>query len=208
MFGNWKPDFLSAVPYFDKAAALFKAAGAPDQARDMYLKSADCNVRTYAWCLVVTVYNTRVPGVRSAWARPTTRVSDTYHNIIYQLQERTATFAAAAMAYKNAAMVAKDSGDEEEAAGSVSYVSYLYMYIHICVCMCKKWGGGSVRAVWFFHVDIHTHAHIPDLDPPTQKTNKQTASPHARLTCGSWAGTQAGPRTRSSRRQPRGRTRT
>lgn len=51
MFGNWKPDFLSAVPYFDKAAALFKAAGAPDQARDMYLKSADCNV-----CAFVLVF--------------------------------------------------------------------------------------------------------------------------------------------------------
>ena len=44
MFGNWKPDFLSAVPYLDRAGALYKAAGADEQAKEMFIKSAECNV--------------------------------------------------------------------------------------------------------------------------------------------------------------------
>jgi len=73
IFGNWQPDYLSAAPYFDKAAALYKAAGAEEQSKNAYVKSAECN-------------------------------------------EKTSTYAAAAMAYKNASQMAKEDEDEEGAA--------------------------------------------------------------------------------------------
>ncbi|EWM27452.1 soluble nsf attachment protein gamma isoform [Nannochloropsis gaditana] len=75
LFGNWQPDYLSAAPYFDKAASLYKAAGAEEQAKAAYMKSAECN-------------------------------------------EKTSTYAAAAMAYRNAAQIAKVE-EEEEAAGEL-----------------------------------------------------------------------------------------
>jgi len=75
LFGNWQPDYLSAAPYFDKAASLYKAAGAEEQAKAAYIKSAECN-------------------------------------------EKTSTYAAAAMAYRNAAQIAKVE-EEEEAAGEL-----------------------------------------------------------------------------------------
>jgi tetratricopeptide (TPR) repeat protein len=75
LFGNWQPDYLSAAPYFDKAASLYKAAGAEEQAKAAYVKSAECN-------------------------------------------EKTSTYAAAAMAYRNAAQIAKVE-EEEEAAGEL-----------------------------------------------------------------------------------------
>jgi len=73
VFGNWQPDYLSAAPYYDKAAALYKAAGAEEQSKNAYVKSAECN-------------------------------------------EKTSTYAAAAMAYKNASQMAKEDEDEEGAA--------------------------------------------------------------------------------------------
>lgn len=45
MFGKWKPDYLNAAPYFERAAALYRAGGAEEQAKEMFLKAADCNVR-------------------------------------------------------------------------------------------------------------------------------------------------------------------
>ncbi|GAB5032367.1 soluble nsf attachment protein gamma isoform [Nannochloropsis oceanica] len=73
LFGNWQPDHLSAAPYFDKAAALYKAAGAVEQSKNAYVQCAECN-------------------------------------------EKTSTYAAAAMAYKNASQMAKEDDDEGVAA--------------------------------------------------------------------------------------------
>eukprot|EP00624_Nannochloropsis_granulata_P003152 evm.model.NODE_26015_length_37756_cov_44.158253.4 len=73
LFGNWQPDYLSAAPYFDKAAALYKTAGAVEQSKNAYVQCAECN-------------------------------------------EKTSTYAAAAMAYKNASQMAKEDEDERVAA--------------------------------------------------------------------------------------------
>lgn len=45
IFGNWKPDYLMAAPYFERAANVYKGTGADDQAKVMWLKAAECQVR-------------------------------------------------------------------------------------------------------------------------------------------------------------------
>jgi hypothetical protein len=58
MFGNWKPDYLQAAPYYDRAAAAYRAGGSEEQAKEMFLKAAECNVSCWvtreacgsSWC--------------------------------------------------------------------------------------------------------------------------------------------------------------
>lgn len=53
---QWKPDYISAAPYFERASGFYKTAGMTDLSREFLLKCADCHDQSGSYAGAATAY--------------------------------------------------------------------------------------------------------------------------------------------------------